>query len=109
MRIVDANRSFDGRTGDYASARPGYAPALLERLRDELGLSDSAAVADIGAGTGKLSEQLLARGMSVVAVEPNDEVRAVADATLGGISQFTSVPGSASNTGLQDVGSVFQR
>lgn len=51
--------------------RPGYSPVALDRLRASTGLRPGDWVADIGAGTGKLTLALLQRGQWVVAVEPN--------------------------------------
>jgi SAM-dependent methyltransferase len=66
--------SFGSVAEIYERARPLYAPDALGWLRERLPLGR---VLDLGAGTGKLSRQLAALGVDVVAVEPDDEMREV--------------------------------
>jgi ubiquinone/menaquinone biosynthesis C-methylase UbiE len=66
--------SFGSVAEAYERARPLYAVEALEWLRERLPLRR---VLDVGAGTGKLTRQLAAIGADVVAVEPDDEMRAV--------------------------------
>lgn len=70
---------------DYAALaahynrRAPYAPAAIDGLLQALDLPPAAAVADIGAGTGRLSLPLQARGLRVTAVEPQPAMRAVGE------------------------------
>jgi SAM-dependent methyltransferase len=57
-------------------------------------------VADIGSGTGILTQLLLQKGASVIAVEPNDAMRAAAQAQLAGTPRLASVRGTAEATTL---------
>ena len=67
-----------GRTArEYELGRPGWPEALLDRVVAELGLSSEAEVLDLGAGTGKLTRELVPRFGRVLAVEPDDAMRAV--------------------------------
>lgn len=91
---------FSGRAEDYARSRPGYPPAAIDLLAARCGLSPSAVVADIGSGTGLLTEPLLERAAQVFAVEPNAQMRAAAEARLGGRARFHSVNGTAEATTL---------
>jgi SAM-dependent methyltransferase len=91
---------FDDRVENYAAYRPSYPAALVEFLRDELGAARGAAVADVGAGTGILSELLLKEGCEVFAVEPNDAMRAFAESRLKSYPNFRSVKGTAEATTL---------
>lgn len=91
---------FDGKAELYAAYRPSYASGLIDDLVEDL--PKGAKVADIGSGTGKLTELLLARGMNVFAVEPNDDMRAAAEKAFGGNALFCSVPASAERTTLPD-------
>ena len=50
-----------------------------------LGLAAGSRVLDLAAGTGKLTRQLLARDLDVVAVEPGGEMRAVLERELPGV------------------------
>jgi SAM-dependent methyltransferase len=88
---------FTGKTTAYDKARPGYAPAALDYL---LGLMDNpqAVIADIGAGTGKFSAMLCARGRDVVAVEPNADMRS----KLPALPNLRVMDGTAEATGLPD-------
>jgi SAM-dependent methyltransferase len=66
-------RSFGSVAGEYDRLRPGYPAAAIEAA-----LPDRAQrVADVGAGTGKLTTALLGLGLDVVAVEPDDRMREV--------------------------------
>lgn len=100
---MDNTQRFTGRAGVYAKARPGYAPELIERLSAWAGLLPTSVVADIGAGTGIFSAQLAATGARVIAVEPNAEMRAQAEARLGGASSVVMLDGTAEATGIKDV------
>ncbi len=91
---------FANKAANYALARPGYAPALFAKLMATVNPVASPAVADIGAGTGLLTRGLLACSYVVEAVEPNEAMRAVADATLGADQFYRSVNGTAEATGL---------
>ncbi len=91
---------FSNRAESYARYRPGYPPEILELLATECGLSPQSVVADVGSGTGKLSEIFLQFGNTVFAVEPNPSMRKVAESLLGAKSRFKSVDGSAESTGL---------
>lgn len=99
---ADPVRRFSGRAKDYARARPGYPPGLLDILAGARGLAPSWVVADLGSGTGRLSEIFLAFGCTVLAVEPNPEMRAEAERQLAGQPRFASVDGRAEATGLPD-------
>lgn len=59
-------------------------------------------VADIGSGTGILSRQLLVRGLHVIGVEPNNDMRNVAEQSLNIHSRFISINATAENTTLKE-------
>ena len=80
--------------------RPSYPPMLLGHLASACGLRKDHAVADIGSGTGKLSELFLGNGNTVFAVEPNADMRKEAEAQLAGVAGFRSINARAEETGL---------
>jgi SAM-dependent methyltransferase len=97
---------FTGLAGDYAKFRPGYAPQIATAILGYVG-KDRAQIdaADVGAGTGIWTRILAARGLhSLVAVEPNDDMRGQGIETSRG-SEVAWKKGSAEVTGLAD-GSV---
>ena len=98
--MPDPTQRFSDRVEDYVRYRPSYPAAALELLRERCGLRRSSVVADVGSGTGKLTELLLEQGAQVYAVEPNAEMRAAAERLLDGREGFTSVAGRAEATGL---------
>jgi len=67
----------------YERGRPDYPPEVVERLRAELELPAGARVLDLGAGTGKLTRALLSGGLDVVAVEPQESLRALLTRAVG--------------------------
>ena len=70
--------TFDEAAELYDRARPGYPPAVFDDLAALAGLGPGARVLEIGAGTGKATVPLAARGYAVVAVELGARMAAVA-------------------------------
>lgn len=91
---------FSSKVADYVASRPDYPAALFDVLIELGGLSSAASVVDVGAGTGLLSQGLLERGVPVLGVEPNVEMRAAATALLSGYRNFSCLPGSAEDLPL---------
>ena len=77
--------SFGRIAAEYDDVRPEYAPAALARAAEALGLHAVSRVVDLAAGSGKLTRALTARFAEVVAVEPNEEMRAVLAQRSAGI------------------------
>ena len=98
--IRNPTERFSSRVENYVRYRPSYPPAAIELLKSRCGLKPGALVADIGSGTGILTQLLLEAGAEVVAVEPNEPMRAAAEAQLGTQARFRSVSGSAEATTL---------
>lgn len=98
----DPAERFDGRVALYLKHRPRYPSRLLDVLRRDAGLTRDAVVADVGSGTGLLSELFLDNGNVVYCVEPNPEMRAAAEGRLGRYPGFRAVPGRAEATTLPD-------
>jgi SAM-dependent methyltransferase len=87
-----------GRVAEaYARTRPPYPRAAVERAAVELGLGADATVLDLAAGTGNLTRTLREVFASVVAVEPDVEMRVQFEGDV--------LPGTAEEIPLAD-GSV---
>lgn len=102
MNSVDR---FSSRVENYAKFRPGYPPGILDVLKSDCGLTQESVIADIGSGTGLLSEVFLEHGNAVFGIEPNELMRAKADELLKSFANFRSVAATAETTTLPD-GSV---
>ena len=100
--IPDPPGRFSDRVEDYVRFRPSYPPAVIDLLRDELGLGPGRTVADVGSGTGILTALLLDSGSQVIGVEPNPAMRKAAEEILAAHPHFVSIEGSAEATGLDD-------
>ena len=98
--MTDSTKRFSDRVEDYIKYRPHYPQAVIDTLRAECGLDENSIVADIGAGTGILSELFLRNGNAVYAVEPNPAMRAAAERTWRENPHFHSVDGTAEATAL---------
>ena len=103
---LDVN-PYVGEGGAYDSVRPAYpdeaVAALVEAARcargtDASGQDGPLCAADIGAGTGKMSELLARAGFLVDAVEPSEAMRAQASSIEG----VTWHDGVAEQTGLSN-------
>jgi SAM-dependent methyltransferase len=102
MTFADAKQRFSNRVADYVRYRPGYPAAVLDLLRSECGLRPGHVIADIGSGTGFLSELFLKNGNRVYGVEPNTEMRQAGEEYLASYDGFSSIEGSAESTTLGD-------
>ncbi|SPT55301.1 class I SAM-dependent methyltransferase [Schaalia odontolytica] len=108
---LDVN-PFVGEGGAYDSVRPAYpdeaVAALIDAARRGRGVNapgqgSPLRAADIGAGTGKMSELLARGGLLVDAVEPSEAMRAQASSVEGvrwhdGVGEDTGLP-----NGLYDI------
>ena len=72
---------------------------MIDWLTDRLGLLPGATVVDVGAGTGKLTRDLVPTGARVIAVEPLEEMREQLASAVPGAEVL---PGSAEELPLAD-------
>jgi len=79
--------------------RADYSYDAIRNLLKATGCAPGSPVADIGAGTGKLTKELLKHGLTVRSVEPNDAMRAIGIQNTKGKSAIWSV-GTGEATGL---------
>jgi ubiquinone/menaquinone biosynthesis C-methylase UbiE len=77
--------SFGRIAAEYDDVRPEYDPESLRHAEEVLGLGPESCVVDLAAGSGKLTRPLAARFAEVVAIEPNDAMRAVLAGRSAGI------------------------
>ena len=75
---------FGNAAREYELGRPLWPPELIDRVVAELELSPDATVLDLGAGTGKLTRDLVPRFGRVIAVEPDGAMRAVLEEIVPG-------------------------
>jgi SAM-dependent methyltransferase len=95
---------FSGLEDLYARYRPSYPPEAIEFILKRCSLGSNTTLVDIGCGTGISTRLFSARGVPVIGVEPNDAMRAKAEAAAapsGGIAPIYS-SGAAEKTGLPD-------
>jgi ubiquinone/menaquinone biosynthesis C-methylase UbiE len=76
-------RQFASVVEAYERGRPEYAPAVIGASAAELGIRPPDPVLELAAGTGKLTRALVAYGFAVVAVEPQERLRAVLSDKVG--------------------------
>ena len=100
--MSDSTRRFSSRVENYVKYRPGYPPAVVDLLAAECGLHAGSVVADVGSGTGLLTELFLKHDARAYGVEPNREMREAGERRLRGYPTFTSVDGTAEATSLPD-------
>ena len=98
---------FSNRVENYVRYRPGYPQGVLALLESECGLTRSSVVADVGSGTGIMSEMFLKNGNFVYGVEPNRQMREAGERLLRDYPSFKSIEGSAEATTLKDISVDF--
>ncbi len=98
--ISDSTKRFSNRVENYIKYRPGYPNDVIETLRSECGLTSDSIIADVGSGTGILTEMFLRNGNLVYGIEPNTEMREAAERLLKDYPQFRSVAAQAEETRL---------
>jgi SAM-dependent methyltransferase len=98
--MLDPTKRFTNRVQNYLKYRPSYPAAIVPLLESECGLTRDSVMADIGSGTGLLSELFLRNGNQVYGVEPNAEMREAGEQALANYPNFKSIDAVAESTGL---------
>ena len=98
--MKDPTKRFSSRVENYLKYRPRYPADVLDILAEGCGLSPKWVIADIGSGTGFLTELFLKNGDPVFGVEPNKEMREAGESYLKRYAHFSSIDGMAENTTL---------
>jgi len=99
---LSSTQRFSDRVSDYARYRPSYPDSLVDWLIDRYSVNNDSSIADIGSGTGVFTRLLIDKGLSVIAVEPNNEMRMESDRVLENSPLYNSVSGTAEKTTLAD-------
>ncbi len=100
MAALNSTQRFSSRVDNYVRYRPHYPPAVMDLFRNECGLVQASVVADVGSGTGILTELFLENGNPVFGIEPNREMREAAERLLKLYPAFRSISGTAEATTL---------
>jgi acyl-coenzyme A synthetase/AMP-(fatty) acid ligase/SAM-dependent methyltransferase/acyl carrier protein len=102
VNASEATRAFDGKAAAYARHRRDYSPVAIDAIIAIAGLGKASVIADLGAGTGMLTRHFAERVGCVFAIEPNDDMRSFALASLGRRESLRMMKGTAQETGLPD-------
>ncbi|MEJ2478586.1 MAG: class I SAM-dependent methyltransferase [Acidihalobacter sp.] len=105
--MTDSTQRFSSRVDNYVKYRPRYPQELVAALQEACGLTPCSRIADVGSGTGLLTEPFLRNGNPVFAVEPNAQMRAAGERQLARYPNVCSVAGTAEATTLPDHGVDF--
>ena len=100
--MLDPTKRFSNRVENYLKYRPSYPAAIIPLLESECGLTPETLVADVGSGTGFMTEMFLSHGNRVIGVEPNAEMRSAGDRLLTKYPNFSSMNATAEATTLPD-------
>ena len=97
--MAELARSFGQIAAEYDAVRPEYAPEAVARAKEALGLGPQARVVDLAAGSGTLTRALTQLFTDVVAIEPDEDMRAVLAHRLPAVELLT---GTAEHIPLPD-------
>ncbi len=90
---------------DLASSyhkRAPYSPRLIEKVVKKAELHEKSVVCDMGAGTGFLSREFAKKGVSVNAIEPNQQMREQGQLQCGHWPHINWFKGAAENSQQPD-------
>jgi ubiquinone/menaquinone biosynthesis C-methylase UbiE len=90
------------KLADAYLKRPDYADAAIDAMLAVAGVGKGDAVCDVGAGVAHLTLMLATRGFSVIAVEPNDAMRANGTERTRKFSNVAWHEGTGEETGQPD-------
>ena len=99
---MDPSNIYSSKATDYARYRLQYASEAIDAVAELTHITPEWIVADIGSGTGILSQAFLRLGCRVCAVEPNAAMRREAERLLNRYPLFQSLAGTAESVPLPD-------
>jgi len=102
MSAFNSTTRFSNRVDNYVKYRPHYPAVIIDYLKKQNVLKDNSVIADIGSGTGILTELFLKSGNTVYGVEPNKEMQEAGEKYLSGFKNFISINGTAEDTTLKE-------
>ncbi len=98
---ADPLNRFTGLATVYDRNRPTYPDAMIDTVIERGRLGPASLLVDVGCGTGISSRLFAARGVPVIGIEPNDDMRRQAEAvTVATGPRPEYRPGRAEATGL---------
>ena len=97
--------SFGNLAETYDRVRPPYSRALLDRAEKLLELDARSRVLDLAAGTGRVTRELARRFEHVVAVEPDERMRALHGDAIAGSAE--AIPLEDASVDAVFVGEAF--
>ena len=103
--MAELRLSFGNVAETYDRVRPPYSELLLDRAQELLELDARSRVLDLGAGTGRVTRQLAGRFGHVVAVEPDERMRALHGAAIAGSAE--AIPLEDASVDAVFVGEAF--
>ena len=99
MKNIKTNWDYSQLAKNY-DHRADYDLSLIKKVLNDFGCKKNFPVADIGAGTGKLTKQLLKQNLIVSAVEPNSNMRKFGIKNCKNFDKINWSAATAENTGL---------
>lgn len=95
---------FSNKAEKYELYRPAYPEDSISKILELCNVipSDNVKIADIGSGTGKFTKLLLDKEFMVYAIEPNEQMRTIAENKFINYKNFNSINKTAESTGLED-------
>ena len=105
--MLDPTKRFSNRVENYLKFRPRYPTEITALLEKDCALTPDSVIADVGSGTGFLSELFLRNGNRVLGVEPNAEMRAAGERLLADYPNFVSIDATAEATTLPNLSVDF--
>jgi SAM-dependent methyltransferase len=83
LRDLSRGMSFNDAASSYDRYRPRYPRELFDDVQEVVGLDADSRILEVGCGPGVATEEMMARGWSVLAVDPGAELARVARDKLG--------------------------
>jgi trans-aconitate methyltransferase len=78
LRDLSRGLTFDDAASSYDRYRPRYPSALFDDLAQVKDLSEDSRILEVGCGPGVATEEMMARGWSVLAVDPGAQLAKIA-------------------------------